>query len=75
MCWPCVGSGFALVAATLLLTNNAFLRLGRCPDMLSAVCVLGGRRYQRQMSKYDADEQKTLVARLCIASHLCVFAP
>jgi len=70
-----MGSSFALVAATLLLTNNAFLRLGRCLDMLPAVCVVGERRYQRQMAWYDADEPKTVVARCCIASHLCVFAP
>ncbi len=43
-------SSFALVAATLLLTNNAFLRLGRCLDMLPAVCVMGERRYQQQMT-------------------------
>ncbi len=45
-----MGSSFALVAATLLLTNNAFLRLGRCLDMLPAVCVVGEQRYQRQMT-------------------------
>jgi len=45
-----MGSSLTLLAATLLLTNNAFLRLGRCLGVLPAFCVIGERRDQRRMT-------------------------